>query len=337
MRQYLIRRVLLIIVTLFLVSIIVFLMIRLIPGNIIESIIAEMMQRGYGESYLVGRLDVLEEFFGVNVPIHVQYGRWIGILPSKNFVTGEVGYHGILQGSLGLSLRSSVPVTELILRRIGVTFELGILAIIIGLLIALPVGIYSAIRQDTVADYAGRTVAIVGLATPNFWLATMVMLFPALWWGWSPPLELVPFRNDPLGHVGMFLIPSLILGTAMSAFTMRMTRTMMLEVLRQDYIRTAWSKGLKERVVVIGHAVKNALIPVVTIVGAELPVLVGGAVIMEQIFSLPGMGRLMVEALQRRDYTVVSGVNLVIAAAVVISNLLVDISYAYLDPRVRYR
>ena len=337
MRQYLIRRVLLIIVTLFLVSIIVFLMIRLIPGNIIESIIAEMMQRGYGESYLVGRLDVLEEFFGVNVPIHVQYGRWIGILPSKNFVTGEVGYHGILQGSLGLSLRSSVPVTELILRRIGVTFELGILAIIIGLLIALPVGIYSAIRQDTVADYAGRTVAIVGLATPNFWLATMVMLFPALWWGWSPPLELVPFRDDPLGHVGMFLIPSLILGTAMSAFTMRMTRTMMLEVLRQDYIRTAWSKGLKERVVVIGHAVKNALIPVVTIVGAELPVLVGGAVIMEQIFSLPGMGRLMVEALQRRDYTVVSGVNLVIAAAVVISNLLVDISYAYLDPRVRYR
>ena len=337
MREYLIRRFLLIIVTLFLVSIIVFLMIRLIPGNIIESIIAEMMQRGYGESYLAGRLDVLEEFFGVNVPIHVQYGRWIGIVPSKDFLTGEVGYNGILQGSLGVSLRTSVPVTELILRRIGVTFELGILAIIIGLLIALPVGIYSAIRQDTVADYAGRTAAIIGLATPNFWLATMVMLFPALWWGWSPPLELVPFRDDPLGHVGMFLIPSLILGTASSAFTMRMTRTMMLEVLRQDYIRTAWSKGLKERVVVIGHAVKNALIPVVTIVGAELPVLVGGAVIMEQIFSLPGMGRLMVEALQRRDYTVVSGVNLVIAAAVVISNLLVDISYAYLDPRVRYR
>ena len=337
MREYLIRRFLLIIVTLFLVSIIVFLMIRLIPGNIIESIIAEMMQRGYGESYLAGRLDVLEEFFGVNVPIHVQYGRWVGILPSKDVLTGEVGYHGILQGSLGLSLRTSVPVTELILRRIGVTFELGLLAIIIGLLIALPVGIYSAIRQDTVADYAGRTAAIIGLATPNFWLATMVLLFPALWWGWSPSLELVPFREDPLRHVGIFLIPSLILGTAMSAFTMRMTRTMMLEVLRQDYIRTAWSKGLKERVVVIGHAVKNALIPVVTIVGAELPVLVGGAVIMEQIFSLPGMGRLMVEALQRRDYTVVSGVNLVIAAAVVISNLLVDISYAYLDPRVRYR
>ena len=337
MREYLIRRLLLIVVTLFLVSIIVFLMIRLIPGNIIESIIAEMMQRGYGESYLAGRLDVLEEFFGVNVPIHVQYGRWVGILPSKDVLTGEVGYHGILQGSLGLSLRTSVPVTELILRRIGVTFELGLLAIIIGLLIALPVGIYSAIRQDTVADYAGRTAAIIGLATPNFWLATMVLLFPALWWGWSPSLELVPFREDPLRHVGIFLIPSLILGTAMSAFTMRMTRTMMLEVLRQDYIRTAWSKGLKERVVVIGHAVKNALIPVVTIVGAELPVLVGGAVIMEQIFSLPGMGRLMVEALQRRDYTVVSGVNLVIAAAVVISNLLVDISYAYLDPRVRYR
>ena len=337
MREYLIRRLLLIIVTLFLVSVIVFLSIRLIPGNIIESIIAEMMQRGYGESYLDGRLDVLEEFFGVDVPIYVQYGRWIGVLPSKDFITGEVGYTGILQGSLGLSLRSSVPVTEMIRRRIGVTFELGLLAIIIALLIALPVGIYSAIRQDTIADYTGRTVAIVGIATPNFWLATMVLLFPALWWGWSPPLELVPFREHPLRHVAIFVIPSTILGTAMSGGTMRLTRTMMLEVLRQDFIRIAWSKGLKERVVVVGHAVKNALIPVVTVVGAELPLLVGGAVIMEQIFSLPGMGRLMVEALQRRDYTVVSGVNLVIAAAIVLSNLLVDISYAYLDPRIRYR
>ena len=171
----------------------------------------------------------------------------------------------------------------------------------IGLVIALPVGIYSAIRQDTAADYLGRSLAVIGLATPNFWLGIMVMIFPAIWWGWAPPLELVPFTEDPLGNLAVFLIPSLILGTASSAATMRMMRTMMLEVLRQDYIRTAWSKGLRERVVIIRHTIKNALIPVVTrsaglfsraaaaqpLCGLQLPILVGGAVIMENIFNLP--------------------------------------------------
>ena len=165
----------------------------------------------------------------------------------------------------------------------------------------------------------------------------MVMLFPAIWWGWSPPVELIQFTEDPLGNLGQFLIPSLILGTSMSASTMRMTRTMMLEVLRQDYIRTAWSKGLTERVVVMRHALRNALIPVATIVGASLPMLVGGAVIMEQIFALPGIGHLMLTAISERDYTVVSGVNLFVATAIVVANLLVDMSYAFLDPRVRYR
>ena len=166
-----------------------------------------------------------------------------------------------------------------------VTIELGVMAIVIGLLIALPVGIYSAIRQDTAADYVGRTAAIVGMATPNFWLALMVMIYPAIWWGWAPPLEWVPFTEDPLGNLGVLIIPSLILGTASAAGTMRLTRTMMLEVLRQDYIRTAWSKGLNERVVVLRHAVKNALIPIVTLIGLQLPILVGGSVIMENISS----------------------------------------------------
>ncbi len=186
------------------------------------------------------------------------------------------------------------------------------------------------------ADYAGRSVAILGLATPNFWLGIMVMLYPAIWWGWSPPLELIPFAEDPLGNLGVFIIPSLILGTAMAAATMRLTRTMMLEVLRQDYIRTAWSKGLRERAVVMRHAVKNALIPVVTLIGLQLPLLVGGSVIIENIFNLPGLGRLMVTALQGRDYPVVSGVNLFFAAAVVGFNLITDLVYAFLDPRVRY-
>ena len=320
MRDYLIRRSLLIIVTLFLVSIIVFLTVRLIPGDIVDSMEAEA--RSWTAA--AGRLDreAIERRLGLDVPWHVQYARWIG---------------GIFQhGSLGVSLRDGRPVTEKILSRVAVTFELGLLALVTSVIIALPIGIYSAVRQDSWGDYLGRAVAITGLSTPNFWLATMVVIFPAIWWGWSPSMQYIPFTEDPLGNLLQFFIPSLILGTAMSAMTMRMTRTMMLEVLRQDYIRTAWSKGLKERVVVGRHALKNALIPVVTIVGTYLPIMIGGAIIMEQIFALPGMGRLMITALQQRDYTVVSGVNLVIATTIVVVNLVVDISYAYLDPRVRY-
>ena len=211
------------------------------------------------------------------------------------------------------------------------------MAIVIGLLIALPVGIYSAIRQDTAADYLGRTAAVIGLATPNFWLALMVMIYPAIWWGWSPPMEWVPFPEDPLGNLGVLIIPSLILGTAMSASTMRLTRTMMLEVLRQDYIRTAWSKGLSARVVVVRHAARNTLIPVVTLMGMSLPILVGGSVIIENIFNLPGLGRLMVVALNNRDYPVVSGINLFFATAVIAINLMIDLMYPFLDPRVRYK
>ena len=222
------------------------------------------------------------------------------------------------------------------MERLPVTIELGVMAILIGLVIALPIGIYSAIRQDTAADYLGRSIAIIGLATPNFWLALLVMIYPAIWWRWSPPMEWVPFSEDPLGNLGMLLIPSVILGTAASCETMRLTRTMMLEVLRQDYIRTAWSKGLKERVVIIRHTIKNALIPVVSLIGMQLPIVVGGAVIMENVFMLPGLGRLMVDALNDRDYPVISGINLFFGVVVMGSNLLIDLIYPYLDPRVRY-
>ena len=212
----------------------------------------------------------------------------------------------------------------------------GLVAVASGPL-QLPVGVYSAICQDTPADYVGRTLAVVGMAMPNFWLALMVIIYPAIWWGWSPPTQVIPFFEDPLGNLGVFIIPSLILGTAMSADTMRMTRTMMLEVLRQDYIRTARSKGLKERVVVTRHALKNSLIPVVTMVGMRMPILVGGSVIIENIFALPGLGRLYMLALQDRDYPVVSGINLFFAIWVVGFNLIVDLIYPILDPRIRYR
>ena len=318
MRAYIIRRLLLVIPTLLILTIIVFLSVRFIPGDVIDVMTRRLMFLGI----TVDR-EAVEVMLGLDVPVYVQYGRWMeGIF---------------LHGTLGESLMARWTVEERIIGRLPVTIELGALAIIIGLVIALPVGIYSAIRQDTAADYLGRSIAVIGMATPNFWLALMVMIYPAIWWGWSPPLELIPFTEDPLGNLGMFFIPSLILGTAGAASTMRMTRTMMLEVLRQDYIRTAWSKGLKERVVVLRHALKNALIPVVTMIGMDFPMLVGGAVIIENIFNLPGIGQLAVTALTERDYPVVSGVNLFFAAVVMGSNLFIDLIYPYLDPRVRYQ
>ena len=320
MRAYLIRRLLLTIPTLVILSMLVFLSVRFIPGDIVDVMMEQMMRTG-------GILDAdraaVEKAFGLDQPIYVQYGRWVGDI--------------ILRGSLGKSLLHGWEVGERILGRVPVTFELGFLAILIGLIIALPVGIYSAIRQDKVGDYIGRSVAILGLATPNFWLGVMVMIYPAIWWGWSPPLRLVSFFENPLRNLSGFFIPSLILGTAGAAAVMRMTRTMMLEVLRQDYIRTVWAKGARERVVVVRHAIKNALIPVVTLIGLQLPILVGGSVIMENIFNLPGLGRLILLALQDRDYTVVSGVNLVFGTVVVLNNIFIDVVYAFLDPRVRYR
>ena len=316
MRAYIIRRLLLIIPTLFILTILVFLSVRFIPGDVIDAMLGKV-------EFLVDvDREALERMLGLDQPVYVQYGRWVG----------DIVWHG----TLGKSLLGGGAVEDKIIDRLPVTIELGLLAIVIGLVIALPVGIYSAIRQDTAADYVARSIAVIGLATPNFWLGIMVMLYPAIWWGWSPSMEWVPFTEDPLGNLGVLIIPAVILGTGMAAATMRMTRTMMLEVLRQDYIRTALAKGLNERVVIMRHAVKNALIPVVTLIGLQLPILLGGSVIMENIFNLPGLGRLLLLALTDRDYPVVSGVNLVFGTAVLAINLMIDLIYPYLDPRVRY-
>ncbi len=310
----------LLIPTLLILTILVFLSVRFIPGDVIDAMAGRIEAQGAGASM---DREAVERMLGLDQPVYVQYGRWMGGI--------------LLRGTLGNSLLGDWSVEAAIWDRLSLTIELGVLSVVMGLLIAVPVGIYSAMRRNTAADYVGRSFAVIGLATPNFWLALMVMIFPAIWWGWSPPMEYIPLVEDPLGNLGIFIIPSLILGTALSAATMRMTRTMMLEVLRQDYIRTAWSKGLKERVVVVRHAVKNALIPVVTLVGLQLPIIVGGAVIMENIFNLPGLGRLMLIALTERDYPVVSGINLFFGTAVLTFNLLIDIIYSYLDPRIRYR
>ena len=319
MRAYIIRRVLLVIPTLFILSILVFLSVRFLPGDATDTM---LVKAGYIGGVGVDRA-ALEHMLGLDVPTYVQYGRWLGNI--------------VLRGTLGESLWGGEAIETKIIARLPVTLELGVLAIVIGLLIAVPVGVYSAMRQDTVGDYAGRTIAVIGLATPNFWLGVRVMLYPVIWWGWSPSVELIRFTDDPLGNLGMFLVPSLILGTALATNTMRMTRTMMLEVLRQDYIRTAWAKGLSERLVVVRHATKNALIPVVTLIGLQLPILVGGSVIMENIFVLPGLGQVLLKALQDRDYPIAMGVNLFFGAVVMGVNLLIDLLYPYLDPRIRYR
>lgn len=321
MTTYIIRRLLLVIPTVFIVSVFVFLSVRFIPGDYVDMLMAELGPQSGTGTY--ESREAIMHALGLDVPIHVQYMRWIGNL--------------LLHGSLGTSLRGGTSVAQEILHRLPVTFELGLLSIIIGLIISLPIGVYSAIRQDTIGDYVGRSMAIIFISVPVFWIGTMIMIYPSIWWGWAPRIDYVSFTSNPWEHIKMMFIPVLVLGMISSGVTMRMTRTMMLEVLRLDYIRTAWSKGLRERNVILRHALKNAFIPIVTIIGYQLPGVVGGAVIIEQIFVLPGMGRLMLDALSQRDYPIVCGVNLLIAIVVVVANLLVDITYAYLDPRVQYR
>ena len=317
MANYIARRLMLFIPTLLLVTIIVFCAVRFVPGSVIEMMAAETGETGDPEA----AIELIKHRLGLDVPIYIQYGRWLG---------------GIFRGDLGRSLWTDRSITQDLVGKLPVSIELGILALIAALLIALPIGIFSAIRQDTFGDYFGRTIAILCISVPAFWLATMVVVYPSVWFGWTPSMEYIPFFTNPFRNLGQFIIPAIIMGMVMSGTTMRMTRTMMLEVLRQDYIRTAWSKGLKEKVIIFRHALKNALIPVITIVGLQLPILVGGTVIIETIFGLPGIGRYFIEALFRRDYPVVSAVTLMVSAFVMLCNLAVDMVYAYLDPRVQY-
>ncbi|MBA7589794.1 Dipeptide transport system permease protein DppB [subsurface metagenome] len=332
MRVYIIRRLLLVIPTLLTVSLIIFFMIRLIPGDAVDAMVARKMLSGAGGGDVAVARAAIEQHLGLDAPILTQYGRWIGVLPGA-----DGSFSGVFQGDFGSSFWRPVTVLEEVARRWPVTFELGIMAIIIAQLIALPIGIFSALRQDTWGDYIARSFAILCLAVPGFWIATMVVVFPSIWWNYMPPIMHVPFTEDPLRNLRMFIMPAIVLGMAMAGGTMRMTRTMMLEVLRQDYIRTAWSKGLRERVVVLRHALKNALIPVVTVIGLQIPVVIGGAVIIEEIFVLHGMGKLIVEATRWRDYHILSGTMLILGFGIVFINLMVDLAYGYLDPRVRYK
>ena len=316
MASYLIRRLLGLIPTLFFASVIVFVTVRLIPGDVIDMMLSEndISAESLSREQLMATL-------GLDRPMWEQYMRWAGAI--------------VTRGDLGKSLWGDAPVWDELAARLPISFELGLLAMIFALVLAVPIGVYSAVRQDTPGDYLTRSFSILMLAVPSFWVGTMVVVFPSIWWGWSPPMDFVRFLDDPVTNIKNLLLPAAVLGMGLSAVTMRMTRTMTLEVLRQDYIRTAWAKGLDERRVVWRHALRNALIPVITLVGLQAPLLVGGAVIIEQIFVIPGMGLLLIDAVTQRDYPVITGVFLVVGVAVMLINLAVDLSYGLLDPRVR--
>jgi len=312
-RRYALKRLLVAIPSLLIATVIVFSLSRLIPGDVVTLM---MQENQYAQS-----LEEMREKLGLNRPIYLQYFEWIG---------------RAMRGDLGESLYSSRPVLQELARRAPVSLELGAVAVFFAVLLGVPIGVLSAIRQDSAQDYIARSGAILGLSVPGFWLGTLVVVLPAIYFGWSPSIKFIPFTSDPWGHMLQFLIPGFLLGIASAASIMRLTRTQLLEVLRQDYVRTAWSKGLGERVVVLKHSLKNALIPVVTVLGIQIAQVLSGTVIFETIFGLPGMGRFLFDAITERDYPVIQGINLVIVTTIVTVNLLVDVVYAYLDPRIRY-
>jgi len=315
MQDFVLRRLLALVPTLLFVSIIVFCSIRLIPGDVVDLMLSQNdISTGQDRAQV-------EAALGLDKPLLIQYFHWLG---------------DACRGDLGRSLWRNTKVTEQLAARLPVTFELGFLALVVALTVAIPIGIYSAIRQDTLGDYAARSFSLVMLAIPGFWLGTLVMVFPAVWWRWAPAIEYTPFFEMPVQNLKHMLVPAILLGLSLSATTMRMTRTMMLDVMRQDYIRTARAKGAGEIRVVIHHALRNGLIPIVTLVGLQAPMLIGGAVIMEQIFVIPGIGLMLLEGVFQRDYPVVSGVFLVVGIGVLVINLIVDLSYGWLDPKVRH-
>ena len=315
MRQYVLRRLALAIPTLILVSVIVFSIMRLMPGDVVLRMVE-------GHAY-APTVDALRKELGLDRPAHVQYAEWVSGI--------------VLRGDFGSSYWTRQPIWDEFISRFPVTLELAALTILSSVVIGILVGIVSAARQDSLSDYLGRTLAILALSVPYFGLAVLVVVLPSIWFKWTPVWTYVAFTTSPLENLKIMAVPALVFGVTRAGPIMRIMRSALLEVLRQDYIRTAWSKGLSERAIVLRHALKNAMIPVVSLVGLQMPLYIGGSVIIEAIFRLPGIGLFFFEALTRLDYPVVQSVNLIVAAMVVGLNLLIDLSYAFLDPRIRYR
>lgn len=314
MLNYVFRRLALAIPTLLGVTIIVFSLVRFLPGDVVDILVEDY---GYAPSKEAMRAEM-----GLDKPAYEQYGTWLA---------------GIARGDFGESLITKRDGWSELRRTFPVSFELGLLTLTFSILSGIPLGVISAVRQDSARDYASRSLAILALSIPSFWLATLLIIFGSRWWGYSPPPTLIHFSDSPIGNLKQFAVPAAILSCFYLASIMRMTRSMMLEVLGQDYVRTAVAKGLRERVVVVRHCLKNALIPVVTFIGLLIPGILGGSVIIESIFGLPGMGRFVLNAVSQRDYPMIQMLNLVVALIVILTNLVVDVAYGYLDPRIKLR
>ncbi len=314
MVEFVLRRVFISIVTLFVISIVVFTGVRMIPGDP-----ARVM--GGTDADEAG-LDEIREKYGLKDPVPVQYLRWIRLA---------------LGGDLGESIRTRESVAWTVAKKLPITIQLACFAILIAVAIAIPAGVLAAVRRNTVWDLLASGASLCGVSVPNFWLGIMLILLLSVRLGWLPASGFVPFWEDPLGNLQRMIMPAFVLGTALAAVLMRQTRNSMIEVLSADYIRTARAKGLAGRAVVFRHAIRNGLIPVVTILGLQMGALMGGAVVTEQIFVVPGFGRLVVEAVFTRDYPLVQGVVLITASAYVLVNLAVDVSYSFLNPRIRIR
>lgn len=312
MYRFVVRRLLLSIPTLLIVSFLVFMMVRLDPDSVV---IARL-----GESYTPEQAEVIKEEYGLNNPAWSEYLKWLG---------------DIVTGDWGQSAYTFKPVVDEMAPKIGVTLELAVMAVLFSVFIGVPIGVFSAMRQDRWPDYTLRILAVFGLSVPGFLIATAVLTILANQWGWIPDTDYVSLRDDPMRNIQNMLLPAFILSLASAAQVMRFSRTMMLDVLRQDYIRTAWSKGLRERAIITQHALKNAMLPVITVIGLTLATLIGGTVTFEQIFGIPGLGRHLILAVAQKDFAVVQGVALFFSIAVVTVNLIVDVSYTVLDPRAR--
>jgi peptide/nickel transport system permease protein len=318
MRDYIIRRLLYTAGTMVLVSMIIFTVMRLVPGD------AALLMVVGGEDVEsdMALYEELRHDMGLDRPLVVQYTDWI--------------WRFVRYGDLGTSFWTKEPVMKQILERMPITLELGIGAFLIGIIFSIPWGVMAAIRQDKAADYLPRIISVILLSAPNFWIGTMLIVFPAIWFGYMAPLGYVSFFDNPRANIQQFIFPWIATGTRLIGTTLRMTRSSMLEVLRQDYIRTAWAKGLRERTVIYRHALKNAMIPVITIVGGQVSFIVGGSVIIENVFGLPGLGNLTVQSINQRDYPQIQGNVLMLSLVSMIADLVVDVSYVWFDPRIKY-
>lgn len=314
MAKYFVRRLLLLIPTIMIVCIIVFALMRMVPGSAVDIMVYRLNSAGISVDAAA-----VEAMLGMDKPAVQQFFIWIS---------------QVLRGNLGDSLFQSESVWSCIVRQLPVSPELGILTLLFSNLISIPLGLFCAARQDGVADYTLRTVSVALMSVPTFWVAALVLIYPAVWWGYAPPSMYTSFFSDPASNLKMFLVPALVGAIMQAGMQLRMVRTVTLDVMRQDYIRTAWAKGVKERVILFRHAFRNAMIPVVTMIGGAVAGLIGGSVILENIFNIPGMGQQVVTALNQRDYPVVQGCVLVFSVFVMFINILVDLAYKWIDPRI---